>query len=119
MGSSSFKKVSIGEIKGWIREELIPLLPPTFFDDPFSSVEEMGGEIIKASRIRWAAIITLSNQQRVFVKSDRTKGWTESIKYLVLPSKGRKEWFVAYQLQKRNVAIPKPWVGLKGFIAVS
>jgi serine/threonine protein kinase len=108
MGSSSFKKVSIGEIKGWIREELIPLLPPTFFDDPFSSVEEMGGEIIKASRIRWAAIITLSNQQRVFVKSDRTKGWTESIKYLVLPSKGRKEWFVAYQLQKRNVAIPKP-----------
>ena len=108
MGSSFYKKVSVGEIKGWMRKELIPLLPSTFFEDPFSSVGKMGGKIIKESRIRWAAIITLSNQQRVFVKSDRTKGWTESIKYLVLPSKGRKEWFVAYQLQKRNVAIPKP-----------
>lgn len=103
-----YAKVLKGEIKGWIRKELIPLLPSTFFEDPFSFVGKMGGKIIKESRVRWAAIITLSNQQRVFVKSDRTKGWTESIKYLVLPSKGRKEWFVAYQLQKRNVAIPKP-----------
>jgi len=108
MGSSFYKKVSVGEIKGWMRKELIPLLPSTFFEDPFSSVGKMGGKIIKESRIRWAAIVTLSNGQRVFLKRDRTKDWIESIKYLVLPSKGRKEWFVAYQLQKRNVAIPKP-----------
>lgn len=108
MGSLSVKKVSVGEMKGWMREEVIALLPTTFFEDPFSFIRKMGGEMVKTSRIRWAAIITLSNGQRVFLKSDRTKDWVESIKYLFLPSKGRKEWFVAYRLQKRNLPIPKP-----------
>lgn len=103
-----YAKVSKGEIKGWITEELIHLLTPTFFEDPFSLIGKMGGEVIKASRIRSAAIITLSNGQRVFLKRDRTKDWIESIKYLLLPSKGRKEWFIAYQMHKRNLPIPKP-----------
>ncbi|MGQ9647387.1 MAG: hypothetical protein ACUVWO_12730, partial [Thermodesulfobacteriota bacterium] len=85
MGSLSVKKVSVGEMKGWMREEVIALLPTSFFEDPFSFIRKMGGEVIKASRIRWAAIITLSNGQRVFLKSDRTKDWVESIKYLLLP----------------------------------
>lgn len=108
MSSSLYKKVSVGKTRGWVREDLVHLLPPTFFEDPFSSIGKMGGKIIKESRIRWAAIITLSNQQRVFLKGDLTKDWIESIKYLLLPSKGRKEWFIAYQMHKRNVAIPKP-----------
>jgi tRNA A-37 threonylcarbamoyl transferase component Bud32 len=32
----------------------------------------------------------------------------ELLKYLVFPSKGRKEWFIAYQLGKRNLNIPRP-----------
>jgi tRNA A-37 threonylcarbamoyl transferase component Bud32 len=123
MGSSFYKKVSVGEIKGWITEELIHLLPPVFFEDPFSFIGKMGGEVIKASRIRSAAITTLSNGQRVFLKRDRTKDWIESIKYLLLPSKGRKEWFIAYQMHKRNLPIPKPlgWLerAHRGFVQES
>jgi tRNA A-37 threonylcarbamoyl transferase component Bud32 len=108
MGSSFYKKVSVGEIKGWMAEELIRLLPPIFFVGPFSFIGKTGGEVIKSSRIRSAAIITLSNGQRVFLKRDRTKDWIESIKYLLLPSRGRKEWFIASEMHKRNLSIPKP-----------
>ena len=108
MNSSFYKKVSVGEIKGWITEELICLLPPMFFEDPFSLVGEMGGEVVKASRIRSAAIITLSDNRRIFLKRDRTKDWFGSIKYLLFSSKGRKEWSIAFEMHKRNLPIPKP-----------
>jgi tRNA A-37 threonylcarbamoyl transferase component Bud32 len=123
VGSSYYKKVSVGEIKGWVTEELIRLLPPIFFEDPFSFIGKMGGEVVKASRIRSGAIIPLSNGLRVFLKRDRTKDWIGSIKYLLLPSKGRKEWFIAYQVYKRNLPIPKPlgWLerGRRGFVKES
>jgi len=108
METSSFKKVSKGEIKGWVREELIDLLPPAFFEDPIFFIREMGGEVIKESRLRWAMILTLPNGRRIFFKKDKTKGWFESLKFLVLPSKARKEWFIAHQLEKKNLNIPKP-----------
>ena len=43
-------------MKGWVRGEVLDHLPSTFFDDPISSVQEMGGEVIKESKWRWAAI---------------------------------------------------------------
>jgi tRNA A-37 threonylcarbamoyl transferase component Bud32 len=103
-----YKKVSKGDIKGWVREEIFHALPPHFFDDPVSSAKEMGGQVIKESRWRWAAIFPLPGGQRIFLKRDRTKDWMESMKYLLLPSRARKEWFVAYALQKKNLPIPKP-----------
>jgi len=106
--ASSFKKVSRGEINGWIKEELFSLLPRDFFDDHILSTQKSGGELLRGSRLRWAAIFKLPNQQRIFLKRDRTKGWVESLKYLFFPSKARKEWFVAYQLQTRNLSIPTP-----------
>ena len=108
MEASSFKKVSKGEIKGWVREELIDLLPPAFFEDPIFFIREMGGEVIKESRLRWATILTLPNGRRIFFKRDKTKGWFGSLKFLFLLSKARKEWFIAHQLEKRNLNIPKP-----------
>jgi len=108
MRAGVYRKISIGEMKGWIREEVLPLLPPSFFKDPFSFVQQAGGEMIKDSRHRWAGIIQLPNHQRIFLKGDRTKGWLESLKYFFLPSKGRKEWFIAHQLQKKGLPIPKP-----------
>ena len=108
MNKSSYKEVSQGEIKGWLREEIFRLLPPNFFGDPVSATKEMHGRVLKESKVRWAAIFTLQNEQRFFLKRDKTKGWIESLKYAFLPSKARKEWFVAHQLQKKNVNIPKP-----------
>jgi tRNA A-37 threonylcarbamoyl transferase component Bud32 len=108
MSRSSYKRVSDGEMKGWMREEIFYLLPPNFFKDPVSAVYEMHGKVLKESKVRWAAIFTVQNQQRIFLKMDRTKDWIESLKYVFLPSKGRKEWFVAHQLQKKKLNIPKP-----------
>jgi len=105
---SSYKKISQGDIQGWVREEIFRLLPPIFFQDPIAAIQRMDGEVLRESRLRWAAILTLPNKQRTFFKRDKTKGWFESFKYVFLPSKGRKEWFIAHQLQKRNLNIPKP-----------
>jgi tRNA A-37 threonylcarbamoyl transferase component Bud32 len=108
MKELSFKKISDREIKGWVSDEIFNLLPSSFFEDPVSLIEEMDGKVIKKSRRRWAAILTLPNQQRIFFKRDRTDGRAESLKYLLFPSKARKEWFVADQLRKRNLNIPQP-----------
>lgn len=104
----SFKKVSKGEVRGWITEDLIDLLPPAFFEDAVSSVQEMGGVVLKASRRRWAAIFTLRDRRRVFIKKDKASGWLPALKYRVLPSKGRKEFLIADRLQGSPVPIPKP-----------
>jgi tRNA A-37 threonylcarbamoyl transferase component Bud32 len=108
MKKLSFKKISDREIKGWVSEEIFDLLPSSFFKDPVSSIGEMGGEVIKKSKRRLAAILTLPNQQRVFFKRDRIEGWVESLKYLFFSSKAQKELFVANQLRKRNLNIPQP-----------
>jgi len=118
-----FKKISEGGLKGWAREDLLSLLPSDFFSDPISSIQRLGGEVIKDSRLRWAAIFSLSNGRSVFLKRDLTKGWIHSFKFLLLPSKGQKEWLIAYQSQKRNLNIPKPlgWMerGHWGFVKES
>ncbi len=109
MNTPPFMKVSHGEIKGWVREDITHLLPPAFLEDPVTFVRGTGGKVIKESQLRWAAILTLSSGRKIFIKRDKTKGWPEIFKYFILPSKGRKEWFMAYQLQKRNLAVSKPY----------
>ncbi len=108
MGRSSFKRISEGELKGCVKEDLFHLLPPDFFKDPDRALQETGGKAIKESKLRWAGILTLTKGGRIFVKRDRTKGWLESLKYLFFPSKGRKEWFNAHQLKERDLSIPNP-----------
>ena len=108
MGTSILKRVSRGEIKGWVREEVLGDLPSTFFDDPISSIQEMGGKVIKESKWRKAALLRLPNGRRGFLKRDKTKGWMEGLKYLFLSSKAQKEFLIASQLKKRGLNIPKP-----------
>ncbi|MDI6763999.1 MAG: lipopolysaccharide kinase InaA family protein [Thermodesulfobacteriota bacterium] len=108
MNTPPFMKVSQGEIKGWVREDITLLLPPAFLEDPVTFVRGTGGKVIKESKLRWAAIFTLSSGRKIFIKKDKTKGWLEIFKYFILPSKGRKEWFIAHQLRKRNLNIPRP-----------
>jgi hypothetical protein len=62
-GTSSFKKVSGGRSEV-VREDLLDLLPP-HLKDPVSSVQAMGGQVVKESRWRWAAIVVLPNGQNV------------------------------------------------------
>ena len=105
----SFKRFSRDDVKGVLREEILNLLPDAFFKDPISSIQKMNGEVIEKSKLRFAAIFTLPNGRRIFLKRDLTKGWLESLKYVFLPTKARKEWFIAYQSQKRSLNIPQPF----------
>jgi tRNA A-37 threonylcarbamoyl transferase component Bud32 len=109
VGHLPYQKISRGEIKGWLREDLFQILPASFYDDPESYIRRGMGETVKESRYRWAAVLRLSNEKSLFFKKDKTKGWLETLKYFLLPSKARKEWFIAYQLQKMNLSVPKPY----------
>jgi tRNA A-37 threonylcarbamoyl transferase component Bud32 len=106
--TSILKRVTRGEIKGCVKGEVLDDLPLTFFDDPLSSVREMEGEVIKESKWRVAVLLALPNGRRVFLKRDKTKGWMEGLRYLFSHSKGRKEFLIASQLERRNLNIPKP-----------
>jgi tRNA A-37 threonylcarbamoyl transferase component Bud32 len=109
MRLSTYKKISKGEIRGWIAEEIYDHLFFIFSKDPVAAVQETGGAILKDSRWRWAALFCLPDGRRVFFKRDKTKGRTESVKYLFLPSKGQKEFFISFRLQNKGVNIPKPF----------
>jgi len=108
MGNSTLKRVSEGEIKGWVRGEVLKGLPTHFFEDPVSSIQEIRGEVLKESKWRWAALLRLSSGRRLFLKRDKTKGWMEGLKYLFSPSKGQKEFLIASQLEGRELPIPRP-----------
>ncbi|NWG01486.1 MAG: hypothetical protein HXY44_01360 [Syntrophaceae bacterium] len=108
MGTPIFKRVSKGDLKGWVREDLCNALPSAFFDDPISSIREMEGKIVKESKWRWAAIFSLLNGRKIFIKRDLTKGWGDSLKYLFSPTKGRKEFSIVSQLRERDVNLPEP-----------
>jgi len=117
------KKFSQGEFKGCIREDLFNLLPEGFFVDPLSSIQRSGGEVIKSSLLRVALVFTVNGKRKIFLKRDRTKDWIDPLKYLILPSKGRKEWLVARQAQKKGIPVPQPlgWIerGRWGFLSES
>lgn len=123
MSKHSYTKFSKKDLRGWLREDIHALLPSDFFNDPVLSVSALGGEVIKESRWRWAVLFTLPAGKRIFLKRDRTKDWMDSLKYLVFPTKARKEWFIAYHAQKRNLDIPHPlgWIerGHGGFVGES
>lgn len=123
MAKSLYQKIAMGEMKGWIREDLLPLLPPPFFKDPIEFAREDRGKCVRESKWRWAGFLDLPEGGRVFLKRDLTKDWMESLKYLVFPSKGRKEWFIAYQSGKRHLNVPTPlgWLerSQQGFVKES
>jgi tRNA A-37 threonylcarbamoyl transferase component Bud32 len=108
MERSILKRVSRGEMRGQVRGEVLDSLPNAFFDDPFSYIREMRGEVIKESTWRWAAIFCHPNGSRIFLKRDKVKDWAEYTKYLVLPTKGQKEFLIACQLERENLNVPKP-----------
>lgn len=107
-GNTSYKKIDKKQIQGWVRKEVFHLLPSAFWEDPAFFIRQTGGKVIRESRLRFAAIYSVPDGKALFFKIDRTKGMFESFKYLLLPSKARKEWFIACQVRKRNLSVPRP-----------
>lgn len=52
--------------------------------------------------------MSLPTGQRVFLKKDRSKGWAEYLKYLVFSSRGKREFLIASELERKGLSIPKP-----------
>jgi len=108
MESSNLKRVSKGEIKGWVKGEVLNDLPTHFFEDPVASIQGTGREVLKESKWRWAALLCLSSGRRLFLKRDKTKGWMEGLKYLFSTSRGRREFLIASQLEGKGLPLPQP-----------
>ena len=109
MGNSDLQRVSKGGMKGWMRGEVWQDLPPGFWEDPFASLQEMGGKVLKESRWRCAALLPLSGGRSFFLKRDKTKSWVEGLRYLFYPSKGRREFLIASQLVGKGLPFPQPF----------
>lgn len=118
----SYKKVSINEMKGWLREDIYSHLHNSFFDDPVNSILFNGGRVISESKWRWAGFFSLGDKD-IFLKRDKSKGLIELLKYSILPSKGRREWFISFKMRKNNLPVAEPlgWLERikKGFVRES
>lgn len=45
-------------MKGWMRKDILGLLPSAFFESRFSFIQGGEGRVIPESNLRWAAIFT-------------------------------------------------------------
>lgn len=108
MGKSAFKRLSQVGIRGRIHEGIYDSFSEALLQEPVSFIMKTGGCVLRESKLRWAAIWELPDGRRVFVKRDLTKGWNESIRYLFLPTKARREWAIALEMKKAELPIPAP-----------
>lgn len=110
-------RFSKGEFQGEVDEELASVLPPLFFEPPFLTLQERPLEVLKDSRLRWAAVLTFERGRRIFLKRNRTKDRFEALKHLLLPSKAKREWEVAREAERRGLPVPKPlgWIERRRF----
>lgn len=104
----SFKEIFTEDIKGKLREDIVPLLPTSFFEDPLYFLISREGRIISESKWRWAGIFHLNSNRSIFLKKDSTKDSMELLKYLIFPSKAKKEWLITCQVKKRDLPVPEP-----------
>ncbi len=104
-----FVRLSAKGYKGLVREDLRGIFTDDFLEDIEAAVAEKGGRTIKDSRVRWAAIYPSPSGQTIFMKKYRIRDWRERFKYLLWPSKAKKEWDVSLVFQKEGVRIPAPF----------
>jgi tRNA A-37 threonylcarbamoyl transferase component Bud32 len=108
MASEILQPVASGAFRGRISKDLATLLPREFLEGPASFIESRGGRILKDSRLRWAALFTLSDGKKVFCKRDRSKGWAEALKFALFGSKARNELTMALGCRAKGLPVPAP-----------
>ncbi|MFQ6079890.1 MAG: lipopolysaccharide kinase InaA family protein, partial [Thermodesulfobacteriota bacterium] len=95
-------------LHGLIDPVLKPLLDGGFFDDPVRQVALRQGQVVKDTRVRWAAIVPLGEGKGLFVKRFRVLGRWQSYKYRIAPSRVRREWRISRFLSTRAILTPRP-----------
>jgi tRNA A-37 threonylcarbamoyl transferase component Bud32 len=96
---------------GWrwrIAEGAAHWLPPALLDDPEAFLlHNPPQRPLKESLVRTAFIIP-GPKGDLFLKQYKIRGLTEGWKYLVLPSKARREWQMTQQALAKGIPIPVP-----------
>ncbi len=104
-------RLSIKGYRGLVREDLRDMFTDDFLGNIEAAVVRKGGQTIKDSRVRWAAIFSGPDGLALFVKKFKVKDWKERFKYLIWPSKAKKEWEFSLAFRTKGVWVPGP-IGL-------
>ncbi len=98
-------------VRGWrwtIAEDAAQWLPPTLLDDPEAFLlHNLSQGPLKESLVRMACIIP-GPKGDLFLKRYKIQDFTGGWKYLVVPSKARKEWQMAQQALAQGIPTPVP-----------
>ena len=92
--------------RGWrwtIAEDAAQWLPPTLLDDPETFLlHNLSQGPLKESLVRMACIIP-GPKGDLFLKHYKIRDFTEGWKYLMVPSKARREWQMAHQALAQGI----------------
>jgi tRNA A-37 threonylcarbamoyl transferase component Bud32 len=98
-------------VRGWrwtIAEDAAQWLPPSLLDDPETSVfKKPPQKLLKESPVRTVSICSGLTGE-LFIKRYKIRGFQGRLKYLVVPSKARREWRMAQQALARGIPTPSP-----------
>ena len=83
-------------------------LPSAWLDDPERFLRKHPPQqVLKESPVRTVSII-LGSHGKLFLKRYKIRGLKEQLKYLVVPSKARREWEMAHRALREEVPTPLP-----------
>jgi tRNA A-37 threonylcarbamoyl transferase component Bud32 len=98
-------------VRGWrwtISKGTAQWLPPSLLDDPEAFLlDNPPKKPLKESPVRTVSICS-GPQGELFLKRYKIRGWAEGLKYLVVPSKARKEWQMAHRAVRKGIPTPVP-----------
>ena len=109
MADFSFKKISKGELKGWLRADLIDSLPPLFFQDPVLAVQKIEGQSDQGVEIEVGCRLQPSPGEKGFRQKGQDKGMGRDLKYPPASLEGQKGMVHRLPVtEKRALPVPGP-----------
>jgi tRNA A-37 threonylcarbamoyl transferase component Bud32 len=100
-----------GGVRGWrwtIAEGTAEWLPASLLDDPETFLlDNPPQKSLKESLVRTISICSGPHGE-LLLKRYKIRGLTEGLKYLVVPSKARKEWQMAHRAVRKGIPTPLP-----------
>ena len=94
------------DLRGFVDPRLTSVLTRDFFENLGERTAAAGGQVVKDSRVRWAATCPTDHGKTLFIKLFRITGRWQRWKYLVRPSRAAQEWTISQFLQDRGIMTP-------------
>jgi tRNA A-37 threonylcarbamoyl transferase component Bud32 len=97
--------------RGWrwsIAKGATEWLSPALLDDPEVFLFHINNPPLKESAVRTVSIAS-GPQGEIFLKHYKIRSYQERWKYLVLPSKARREWQMSHRALRKGIPTPSPF----------